>query len=88
MALDHGDVKTLALPDMLGARGLHSGFLLCPSLLRQIEAVAAKLVVLDHHLSAAEKLTGFSAAVVWCTLTWASRARAWPGSFSPAAAGA
>ena len=60
LALDHGDVKTLAdLPDVSGRAVYILDFSFAEPLLRQIEAVAAKLVVLDHHLSAAEKLTGF-----------------------------
>ena len=60
LALDHGDVKTLAdLPDVSGRAVYILDFSFAEPLLRQIDVVAAKLVVLDHHLSAAEKLTGF-----------------------------
>jgi len=60
LALDHGDVKTLAdLPSVAGRAVYILDFSFAEALLRDIDAVAAKLVVLDHHLSAAEKLTGF-----------------------------
>jgi len=60
LALDHGDVKTLAdLPAVAGRAVYILDFSFAEPLLREIETVAAKLVVLDHHLSAAEKLTGF-----------------------------
>jgi len=60
LALDHGDVKTPAdLPAVAGRAVYILDFSFAEPLLRAIEAVAAKLVVLDHHLSAAEKLTGF-----------------------------
>ncbi|APW46966.1 DHH family phosphoesterase [Rhodoferax antarcticus] len=60
LALDHGDVKTLAdLPPVAGRAVYILDFSFAEPLLRDIDAVAAKLVVLDHHLSAAEKLTGF-----------------------------
>ncbi len=60
LALDHGDVKTLAdLPSVAGRAVYILDFSFAEPLLREIDAVAAKLVVLDHHLSAAEKLTGF-----------------------------
>lgn len=60
LALDHGDVKTLAdLPSIAGRAVYILDFSFAETLLRDIDAVAAKLVVLDHHLSAAEKLNGF-----------------------------
>lgn len=60
LALDHGDVKTLAdLPPVTGRAVYILDFSFAEPLLRDIDAVAAKLVVLDHHLSAAEKLVGF-----------------------------
>ncbi|OIN93074.1 MAG: phosphoesterase [Comamonadaceae bacterium CG1_02_60_18] len=60
LALDHGDVKTLAdLPTVAGRAVYILDFSFAAPLLRAIEEQAAKLVVLDHHLSAAEKLTGF-----------------------------
>ncbi len=60
VALDHGDVKSLAdLPALEGRAVYILDFSFADELLREIEARAAKLVMLDHHLSAAEKLTGF-----------------------------
>lgn len=60
LALDHGDVKTLAdLPPVAGRAVYILDFSFAEPLLRDIDAVAAKLVVLDHHLSAADKLVGF-----------------------------
>ena len=60
LGLDHGDVKTLAdLPAVAGRAVYILDFSFDEPLLREIDAVAAKLVLLDHHLSAAEKLTGF-----------------------------
>jgi len=59
--LDHGDVKTLAdLPALDGRAVYILDFSFAPELMREIEQRAAKLVMLDHHKSAAEKLTGFS----------------------------
>jgi len=60
LALDHGDVKTLAdLPNVQGRAVYILDFSFAEHLLRDIDNAAAKLVVLDHHLSAAERLTGF-----------------------------
>lgn len=60
LALDHGDVKTIADLPVLDGRAVYIlDFSFAEPLLRQIDAVAAKLVVLDHHLSAATKLTDF-----------------------------
>jgi len=60
LPLDHGDVKTLAdLPPLAGRTVYILDFSFAEPLLREIDSSAAKLVVLDHHLSAAEKLTGF-----------------------------
>lgn len=59
--LDHGDVKTAAdLPPVDGRAVYILDFCFLPELLQVIEQRAAKLVVLDHHKSAAEKLTGFA----------------------------
>ncbi len=59
--LDHGDVKTVAdLPALDGRAVYILDFSFAPELMREIEQRAAKLVMLDHHKSAAEKLTGFS----------------------------
>ncbi len=60
VGLDHGDVKTLDdLPVLTGRAVYVLDFSFSDTLLRAIEERAAKLVLLDHHLSAAEKLTGF-----------------------------
>jgi hypothetical protein len=60
LGLDHGDVKSLAdLPPLSGRAVYILDFSFSEHLLRDIELHAAKLVLLDHHLSAAEKLTGF-----------------------------
>lgn len=59
--LDHGEVQSLAdLPPLDGRAVYILDFSFDPELMRGIEQRAAKLVMLDHHKSAAEKLTGFS----------------------------
>ena len=61
VGLDHGDVKTLDdLPAVAGRAVYILDFSFAEDILRGIEAQAAKLVLLDHHQSAAEKLTGFA----------------------------
>src|SRR3990167_4124031 len=61
LGLDHGDVKTLAdLPALAGRAVYILDFSFSAELLGQIEQVAAQLVLLDHHKSAAESLTGFA----------------------------
>ncbi len=61
VGLDHGDVKTLAdLPAVDGRAVYILDFSFGEEILRSMEQRAAKLVLLDHHKSAAEKLTGFS----------------------------
>lgn len=58
---DHGDVKSVAdLPTLDGRAVYILDFSFAPELMRDIEQRAAKLVMLDHHKSAAEKLTGFA----------------------------
>ncbi len=60
VGLDHGDVKSLAdLPALDGRAVYILDFSFANHILRAMEERAAKLVMLDHHLSAAEKLTGF-----------------------------
>lgn len=60
-ALDHGEAKTVAdLPALDGRAVYILDFSFPPELMREIEQRAAKLVMLDHHKSAAEKLTGFA----------------------------
>jgi hypothetical protein len=59
--LDHGEVQSLAdLPPLDGRAVYILDFSFDPELMRGIEQRAAKLVMLDHHKSAAEKLTGFA----------------------------
>jgi len=61
LACDHGDVKTAAdLPALDGRAVYILDFSFGPELLREIEQRAAKLVMLDHHKSAADQLTGFA----------------------------
>jgi len=60
LALDHGDVSTLAdLPALAGRAVYILDFSFSAQILQGIDAQAAKLVMLDHHLSAAEKLSQF-----------------------------
>jgi len=60
LALDHGDIKAVDdLPRLDGRAVYILDFSFSDYLLRGIEQRAAKLIMLDHHLSAAEKLTGF-----------------------------
>ena len=61
LGLDHGDVKSVDdLPAVQGRAVYILDFSFSPEILAQVEARAAKLVLLDHHKSAAEKLTGFA----------------------------
>lgn len=61
VGLDHGDVKTVDdLPALDGRAVYILDFSFDADILRAIEQRAAKLVLLDHHKSAAEKLTGFT----------------------------
>lgn len=61
VGLDHGDVQTLAdLPAVQGRAVYILDFSFTMDILQGIEERAAKLVMLDHHKSAAEKLTGFA----------------------------
>ena len=61
LGLDHGDTKTVDdLPDVQGRAVYILDFSFAVDILQAIDARAAKLVMLDHHKSAAEKLTGFS----------------------------
>ena len=61
LGLDHGDVKTVDdLPALDGRAVYILDFSFGAELLHVIEQRAAKLVLLDHHKSAAEKLTGFA----------------------------
>ena len=61
LGLDHGEIKSVAdLPALEGRAVYILDFSFAADLLRAIEERAAQLVMLDHHKSAAEKLTGFS----------------------------
>jgi len=61
LGLDHGDIKSVAdLPAIDGRAVYILDFSFASEILRGIEQRAAKLVLLDHHKSAAEKLTGFA----------------------------
>ena len=60
LPLDHGDIQSVdALPALTGRAVYILDFSFSADILRGIEERAAKLVMLDHHKSAAEKLTGF-----------------------------
>lgn len=61
LGLDHGDIKTVAdLPAVAGRAVYILDFSFAADILSDIDAQAAKLVMLDHHKSAAEKLNGFN----------------------------
>jgi len=61
LGLDHGDIRTIAdLPDVTGRTVYILDFSFSTEIMRGIDAHAAKLVMLDHHKSAAEHLTGFA----------------------------
>ena len=61
LPLDHGDIKSVDDLPALADRAVYIlDFSFGPDILRAIEERAAKLVMLDHHKSAAEKLTGFA----------------------------
>jgi hypothetical protein len=61
LGLDHGDIKTVDdLPPLQGRAVYILDFSFDAAVLKDIEQRAAKLVLLDHHKSAAEKLTGFA----------------------------
>ena len=59
LALDHGDVTSVDdLPALAGRAVYILDFSFSVAILRAIDERAAKLVMLDHHLSAADQLTG------------------------------
>ncbi|WP_367065285.1 DHHA1 domain-containing protein [Oryzisolibacter sp. LB2S] len=61
LGLSHGQVSSLAdLPPLDGRAVYVLDFAFAPALLAEIDARAAKLVLLDHHKSAAEELAGFA----------------------------
>ncbi len=58
--LDHGEIQTVDDLGPLAGRTIYIlDFAFGPELLAAIEAQAHKLVLLDHHKSAAEKLHGY-----------------------------
>ncbi len=61
LGLDHGQIRTVDdLPSLQGRAVYILDFSFSAEILRGIEARASKLVLLDHHKSAAEQLTGFA----------------------------
>ena len=61
LGLDHGDVNTVDdLPPLQGRAVYILDFSFAADIMAAIDERAAKLVMLDHHKSAAEKLTGFA----------------------------
>ena len=61
LPLDHGDIKSVdELPALAGRAVYILDFSFSPDIMRAIDERAAKLVMLDHHKSAAEKLSGFA----------------------------
>ncbi len=61
LGLDHGDVKAVSdLPDVVGRAVYILDFSFAREILNFIDERAAKLIMLDHHKSAAEALTGFA----------------------------
>jgi hypothetical protein len=61
MGLDHGQVHSLAdLPPVAGRCVYILDFSLPAEVLSAVDAQAQQLVLLDHHQSAADKLTGFA----------------------------
>ena len=80
LGLDHGDIKSVAdLPAIDGRAVYILDFSFASEILRGIEQRAAKLVLLDHHKSAAEKLTGFACrcGVVHFDMTKSGARLAW-----------
>lgn len=61
LGLDHGDIQSVDdLPALQGRAVYILDFSFAPAILRGIEERAAKLVMLDHHKSAADALSGFT----------------------------
>ena len=61
LPLDHGDINSIdQLPALEGRAVYILDFSFSPELTHAIDERASKLVMLDHHKSAAEKLTGFA----------------------------
>ena len=88
LPLDHGDITSAdELPALTGRAVYILDFSFAPGILRAIDERAAKLVLLDHHKSAAEKLTGFACrcGVVHFDMDKSGARLAWE-FFQPAAA--
>jgi len=80
LGLDHGNVRSVAdLPALEGRAVYILDFSFSAAILRGIEERAAKLVLLDHHKSAAEQLTGFACrcGVVHFDMTKSGSRLAW-----------
>ncbi len=61
LGLDHGDVRSIHdLPSLTGRAVYILDFSFSAEIMRGIDEQVAKLVMLDHHKSAAENLSGFS----------------------------
>ncbi|MES2949657.1 MAG: DHHA1 domain-containing protein [Pseudomonadota bacterium] len=61
LGLDHGNIRSVEdLPALEGRAVYILDFSFSAEILRGIEERASKLVLLDHHKSAAEQLTGFA----------------------------
>ena len=78
--LDHGEITQLGdLPDLTGRVVYILDFAFGPELLAQVEAAAAKLVLLDHHKSAADQLQGYrcQCGVVHFDMTRSGARLAW-----------
>lgn len=78
--IDHGEVNALAdLGDVAGRSVYILDFSLPAELLTAIDACAERLVVLDHHQSAADKLAGFTCrcGVVHFDMTKSGARLAW-----------
>lgn len=61
VGLEHGQVQTIGdLPPLAGRAVVVLDFSFAPELLRAIDERAARLVLLDHHKSAADQLDGFA----------------------------
>ena len=80
LALDHGDIGSVDdLPKVDGRAVYILDFSFAAPVLRAIDERAAKLVMLDHHQSAAEQLAGFGCrnGVVHFDLTRSGARLAW-----------
>ena len=78
--LDHGEVASVDdLPPLEGRAVYVLDFAFGPELLAEVEARAAKLVLLDHHKSAADELQGYRCrcGVVHFDLTRSGARLAW-----------